>query len=133
MKALSSVAVVLKGFDPKLLTNFLETEIKNFDDLTRHLNQYDTIWKKIIPSAKDFDYVKDMASELSRIQNKGTLGNVSEDLISDTIKNIPKEGGLREAFLDMWLEAQGKSVKNDPDNTQRVVVKDTKTGENIYT
>ena len=130
MKALSSVAVVLKGFDPKLLTNFLETEIKNFDDLTRHLNQYDTIWKKIIPS-KDFDYVKDMASELSRIQNKGTLGNVSEDLISDTIKNIPKEGGLREAFLDMWLEAQGKSVKNVPDNTQRVVVKDTKTGENI--
>jgi len=32
MKALSSVAVVLKGFDPKLLTNFLETVIKNFDD-----------------------------------------------------------------------------------------------------
>lgn len=131
MKALSSVAVVLKGFDPKLLTNFLETEIKNFDDLTKHLNQYDTIWKKIIPSVKDFDYVRDMASELSRIQNKGTLGNVSEDLISDTIRNIPKEGGLREAFLDMWLEAQGKSVKNVPDNTQRVVVKDTKTGENI--
>ena len=49
MKALSSVAVVLKGFDPKLLTNFLETEIKNFDDLTRHLNQYDTIWKKNYP------------------------------------------------------------------------------------
>ncbi len=51
-----------------------------------------------------------MASELSRIQNKGALGNVSEDLISGTIRNIPKEGGLREVFLDMWLESQGKSM-----------------------
>ena len=131
MKALSSVAVVLKGFDPKLLTNFLETEIRNFDDLLRHLDQYDSIWKKIIPSTVDFDFVKDMASELARIQNKGTLGKVPEDLILETLRGIPKEGGLREAFLDMWLEAQGKTVKNVPDNTQRVVVVDAKTGDNI--
>ena len=131
MKALSSVAVVLKGFDPKLLTNFLETEIRNYDDLSRHLNQYDSLWRKIIPSTKDFDYVKDMASELSRIQTKGTLNQLDEKLIKDILKGIPEEGGLREAFLDMWLESQGKSIKNVPDNTQRVVVKDVKTGENV--
>ena len=78
MKALSNVAVVLKGFDPKLLTNFLETEIRNYDDLSRHLNQYDSLWRKIIPSTKDFDYVKDMASELSRIQSKNTLNQLDE-------------------------------------------------------
>lgn len=131
MKSLSNVAVVLKGFDPKLLTNFLETEIRNFDDLNRHLNQYESIWKKIIPSSKDFDYVKDMASELTRIQTKGTLNQLDEKLIKDILKGIPEEGGLREAFLDMWLESQGKSIKNVPDNTQRVVVKDVKTGENV--
>ena len=85
-------------------------KVADFDDLTRHLNQYDSIWRKIIPSTKDFDYVKDMAAELSRIQNKGALGNLSEDLISDIIRGIPKEGGLREVFLDMWLESQGKSM-----------------------
>ena len=131
MKALSNVAVVLKGFDPKLLTNFLETEIRNYDDLSRHLNQYDSLWRKIIPSTKDFDYVKDMASELSRIQSKNTLNQLDEKLMKDLLKGIPEEGGLREAFLDMWLESQGKSIKNVPDNTQRVVVKDVKTGENV--
>jgi hypothetical protein len=131
MKALSNVAVVLKGFDPKLLTNFLETEIRNYDDLSRHLNQYDSLWRKIIPLTKDFDYVKDMASELSRIQSKNTLNQLDEKLMKDILKGIPEEGGLREAFLDMWLESQGKSIKNVPDNTQRVVVKDGKTGENV--
>jgi hypothetical protein len=131
MKALSSVAVVLKGFDPKLLTNFLETEIKNFDDLLKHLDQYDSIWKKIIPSTVDFDFVKDMVFELSKVQNKGTLGKLDEKLMRDILRGIPEEGGLREAFLDMWLEAQGKTVKNVPDNTQRVVVVDAKTGDNI--
>ena len=131
MKALSSVAVVLKGFDPKLLTNFLETEIINFSDLAKHLDQYDSLWRKIIPSTKDFDFVKDMASELSKVQNKGTLNKLDEKLMRDILKGIPEEGGLREAFLDMWLESQGKSVKNVPDNTQRVVVVDAKTGDNI--
>ena len=103
----------LKQEQPKITLNrfFADLEkVDDFDDLTRHLNQYDSIWRKIIPSTKDFDYVKDMASELSRIQNKGALGNVSEDLISGTIRYIPKEGGLREVFLDMWLESQGKSM-----------------------
>ena len=103
----------LKQEQPKITQNRFNADLEkvdDFDDLTRHLNQYDSIWRKIIPSTKDFDYVKDMASELSRIQNKGALGNVSEDLISGTIRYIPKEGGLREVFLDMWLESQGKSM-----------------------
>jgi hypothetical protein len=83
-------------------------KVKDFNELANHLNQYDSLWRKTIPSTIDFDFVKEMASELARVQNKGTLGQVPEDLILETLKGIPVEGGLREVFLDIWLEAQVK-------------------------
>ena len=93
-----------------LQNKFIEDlkKVKDFNDLVKHLNQYDSLWRTIIPPTRDFDYVKDMASELARIQNKGTLGQVPESLMSDTLKGIPVEGGLREVFLDLWLGAQEK-------------------------
>ncbi len=87
--------------------------VKDFDDLVRHLNQYDSLWRRVIGTNKDFNFVKDMASEFARIQNKGNLGKVPEDLISETLRGIPKEGGLREAFLDIWIESQGKSINKN--------------------
>ena len=102
--------IKLKQQDPKNGFNADLEKVAHFKDLTRHLEQYDSTWKKIIPSTTDFEYVKDMASELTRIQNKGTLGKVPEGLIFEILRGIPEEGRLREAFLDMWLDAQGKSI-----------------------
>lgn len=80
--------------------------VKNFDDLVKHLNEYNVLWKTMLPASKDFDYVKDMASELARIQNKGNLSSVDEKSMSDILKGIPVEGRLRELFLDMWIDSQ---------------------------
>lgn len=129
-KSLSTATPLLKSFDSKLLTNFFETEIRNFDDLSKHLDQYEDIWSKVIPPSRDFDFVRDMASELNRIEKLGKLSEVSEENMDKILKGIPPEGDLRQTFMDMWLESTGKQVDEIVD-VRREVVTDLKSGENI--
>lgn len=129
-KSLSTATPLLKSFDSKLLTNFFETEIRNFDDLSKHLDQYEDIWGKVIPPSRDFDFVRDMSSELDRIEKSGKLSEVSEEMMDDILKGIPPEGDLRQTFMDMWLESTGKQVDEIVD-VRREVVTDPESGENI--
>lgn len=80
--------------------------VKTFDDLVKHLNEYHVLWRTMFTASRDFDYVRDMASELARIQNQGNLSSIDQKLMSDILKGIPVEGGLRELFLDLWIDSQ---------------------------
>ena len=53
----SSIGKAIKNVDPKLATNFLNAEIKNLDDLARHLNDYKSLWKSM---GINWDYANDV-------------------------------------------------------------------------
>jgi hypothetical protein len=55
---LSGGGTSLKNFDPKILTNFLEVELKSYGDIVKHLDDFDVIWKSIIKNDAIFIQAK---------------------------------------------------------------------------
>jgi hypothetical protein len=129
-KSLPTAVPLLKIFDSKLLTNFFETEIRNFDDLAKHLNDYENIWAKVLPADANFNFIRNMTIQLARIERNGNLSTLSEETMNRILRNIPIEGDLRKTYMDMWLESTGKTVDKTVD-VRREVVTDPKSGENI--
>ena len=125
---LSGAGASLKNFDPKILTNFLEGELKSYDDIVKHLDDFDVIWKSIIKNdaifiqaKKLFKLMRDIdAGKSSKYKN---VGELPEEMFMNYLTGVTRKGGLRDQFLDLWLTSKGKTPKYAPDSSQKVVVK----------
>ena len=123
----SSVAKAIKNVDPKLATNFLNSEIKNLDDLARHLNDYKSLWKSM---GIDWDYANDVVVTLYRYQKKGILKNISDSDMLALINDLPRQGDLRGMVFDLWKESKGSYIPPKT-KSQTIVVTKGVDGQNV--
>ena len=123
----SSVAKAIKNVDPKLATNFLNSEIKNLDDLARHLNDYKSLWKSM---GIDWDYANDVVVSLYRYQKKGILKNISDSDMLAIINDLPRQGDLRGMVFDLWKESKGSYIPPKT-KSQTIVVTKGVDGQNV--
>ena len=123
----SSIAKAIKNVDPKLATNFLNAEIKNFDDLARHLNDYKSLWKSM---GINWDYANDAVIAISRWEENGFIKQVSDNQMLKIINDLPLEGDLRGMVFDLWKESKGSYI---PPKTkvQSIVVTKGVDGQNV--
>ena len=80
--ASSSVSKAIKNVDPKLATNFLNSEINTFDDLAKHLNDYKSLWKSM---GIDWDYANDAILSFKKWSDTGFLKSADDKLILQVI------------------------------------------------
>ena len=85
--------------------NFYNTEIKSFDDLAKHLNDYKSIWKAM---GIDWDYANDVVLNFNKWSKSGYLKTADDKLILQVINDLPKEGDLRGIVFDLWKENKNK-------------------------
>ena len=125
--ASSSVAKAIKNVDPKLATNFLNSEINTFGDLAKHLNEYKSLWKSM---GIDWDYANDAVLSFKKWSDSGFLKTADDKLILQVINDLPAEGDLRGMVFDLWKESKGKytPAKTNPKTT---IVTKSNTGENV--
>ena len=123
----SAVAKAIKNVDPKLATNFLNAQINNFDDLSKHLNDYKSIWRSM---GIDWDYANDVVINLNRWKQTGYLKNVSDKDMLAIINDIPVEGDLKGMVFDLWKESKGATPSKKTDFEDVVIVK-SKSGDNV--
>jgi hypothetical protein len=123
----SAVAKAIKNIDPKLATNFLNTEIKSFDDLSKHLNDYKSIWKS---TGIDWDYTNKAILSFKKWSDSGFLKTADDKLILQVINDLPTEGDVRGIAFDLWKKSKGTYSPTKP-KSQTIVVKDKKSGNNI--
>jgi len=123
----SSVAKAIKNVDPRLANNFLSTEIKNLDDLAKHLNDYKSLWKSM---GIDWDYANDVVLSLSSWDKSGKLKTISNTDILAIINDLPIQGDLRGMVFDFWKESKGLYIPPKP-KTQNIVVTRGVNGENV--
>jgi hypothetical protein len=77
--------------------------VKTFEDLVEHLNEYKSFWKS---KGIDWDYVNDVAISFNNWSNSGKLNKISEDDILAIINDLPTDFDLRGVFFDIWKEGQ---------------------------
>jgi hypothetical protein len=123
----SSVAKAIKNVDPKLATNFLNSEIKNFDDLARHLNDYKSLWKSM---GINWDYANDAVIAISRWEENGFIKQVSDDQMLKIINDLPTQGDLRGMVFDLWKESKGSYIPPKT-KSQTIVVTKGVDGQNV--
>ena len=123
----SAVSKAIKNIDPKLATNFLNSEIITFNDLAKHLNEYKSLWRAM---GIDWDRANDAILALKRYSDTGFLKTADDKLILQVINDLPTEGDLRGIVFDLWRKSKGtytpKNIKS-----KSVVVKNKKSGQNI--
>ena len=85
--------------------NFYNTEIKSFDDLAKHLNDYKSIWKS---KGIDWDYANDAISFFKTSSDNGFLKTADDKLILQVINDLPTEGDLKGIVFDLWKESKNK-------------------------
>ena len=123
----SGISKAIKNVDPKLATNFLNTELKSFDDIVKNLNDYKVLW---INSGIDWGKTNKIILSLKKYSDTGFLKTANTDLILQVINDLPLEGDLRGIAFDLWQKSKGtytpKNVKS-----KSVVVKNKKSGQNI--
>lgn len=86
--------------------NFLNTEIKSFDDLGKHLNDYKSIWKS---TGIDWDYTNKVVINFKKWSDSGFLKTADDKLILQVINDLPTEGDLKGIVFDLWKESKNKN------------------------
>ena len=85
--------------------NFYNTEIKSFDDLAKHLNDYKSIWKS---TGIDWDYTNKVVINFKKWSDSGFLKTADDKLILQVINDLPTEGDLKGIVFDLWKESKNK-------------------------
>ncbi len=122
--------VTLKSFDQlNTFTKFINTEINSIDDIIKHVNEFDEMWRIVLPNVKNWDALKNNLKKLKAIQDKGNLKNISEDVwIKQVLTGFPEKGGMRDMVNDMWRIANGKNPYLPQKVETRIVKTDPNTG-----
>jgi len=125
--ASTSISKAIKNSDPKLATNFLNSEINTFDDLAKHLNEYKSLWRSM---GIDWDYANDAILSFKKWSDTGFLKSADDKLILQVINDLPVEGDLRGMVFDLWKDSKGKYTPPKSKNQTTIVSKSNK-GENV--
>ena len=83
-----------------------KSQIKSFDDLAKHLNDYKSIW---ISMGIDWDYANDAILSFKKWSDTGFLKTADDKLILQVINDLPPEGDLRGMVFDLWKESKNKN------------------------
>jgi hypothetical protein len=95
--------------DIKVLEEFINREITNVGDMIKHIDDFDAMWKTIIPQLNTVRLKKSLAI-LEEVADADQLKNIPEDIfLSKVLPSYPKKGGMRDMVYDMWLSARGES------------------------
>mgnify|MGYP001199177648 CR=1 FL=1 len=85
--------------------------IESFGDLSKHLDEFDDIWKYLLPEdTAVVNKIDDLISALNDSQKKEKLINTNEVEVLETLLNFPKEDGLREIVLKLYTKYK-KEIK----------------------
>jgi len=137
--------VTLKSFDDLgNFTKFINREISNVDDIIKHLDEFDTLWRVVSPNVKNWTGVKNNLNKLKKLSDSGNLKNIPEDVwMIEVLPGFPEKGGMRDIVNDMWRNANGKNpylpqkvetriVTTDPNTGALVVGTKSETGVTVY-
>ena len=124
----SGISKAIKNVDTTLATNFLNSELKSFDDIARNLNEYRRLW---INSGIDWEKTNDIIGALKRYSDTDFLKSANKDLILQVINDLPLEGDLRGIAFDLWQKSRGTPTNVKPKNQTFVVSKSKTSGENV--
>ena len=121
--------IKLKSFeDIKILEDFMNRKIRNVDDILKHVDDFDTMWKIIIPNL-DTTALRRQLGFLKEVVDADQLKNIPKDiLLNDILPSFPKKGGMRDMVYDMWLVSRGES-RLLPATTETRVLKVDDAGE----
>ena len=91
-----------------IINNFnkSKSEIKSFDDLAKHLNEYKSLWRAM---GIDWDRANEAILALKRYSDTGFLKTADDNLILQVINDLPVEGDLRGMVFDLWKESKNKN------------------------
>jgi hypothetical protein len=79
-----------------------KSNIKTFDDLLKHLQEYKDIWKKILDDS-EWKYLNDTLMDLSKLESKGKIKNLKTMVSKEEfLTAMPREGGMFEIMYDLW-------------------------------
>jgi len=101
----------LKTIDPKILTNYLNFKITNFNDLSKHIDEFAGVWKQLIPASVDLVKVNSFIKSLDYMANTGHLKNVEIEDFIKALVDIPTEGGMRETVVELFDESRLGKVR----------------------
>ena len=137
--------VTLKSFDDLgNFTKFINSEISNVDDIIKHLDDFDSLWRVVLPNVKNWAGVKNNLNKLKTLMDSNKLKDIPEEIwVSKVLPGFPEKGGMRDIVNDMWRTANGKSpylpqkvetriVTTDPNTGALVVGTKSETGVTVY-
>ena len=122
--------VTLKSFDQlDTFTKFINMEINSIDDIIKHADEFDDMWRIVLPNVKNWDALKNNLKKLKTLQDNGKLKNITEDVwIKQVLPGFPERGGMRDMVNDMWRIANGKNPYLPQKIETRIVKTDPNTG-----
>jgi len=82
-----------------------KSEIKSFDDLEKHLNDYKSLWKSM---GINWDYSNEVVSSFRRWEENGFLKKADDKNILAIIIDLPAQGDLRGMVFDLWKDSKIK-------------------------
>lgn len=137
--------VSLKSFDDLgTFTKFVNREIKNVDDIIKHFDEFNKLWRVVLPNVKNWTGLENNLKKLKKITDSGNLNTIPKDVwINKILPGFPEKGGMRDMVNDMWRTANGKSpylpqkvetriVTTDPNSGALVVGTKSETGVVTY-
>lgn len=103
--------VSLKSFDDLgTFTKFVNREIKNVDDIIKHFDEFNTLWRVVLPNVKNWTGLENNLKKLKKITDSGNLNTIPKnEWIDDVLPGFPEKGGMRDMVDDMWRKANGKN------------------------
>ncbi len=117
----------LKGFDAfadfeKRFAKMLNTEIRGIDDLIKHFDEYNDIWKVALGNAGDLAKVKRSLQKVKTLMSDGDKWkNFPEERFfpykradgsssPGILAAFPDRGGMRQMIYNSWLSANGRNL-----------------------
>lgn len=121
--------VSLKSFNQlDTFTKFLNREINNVDDIIKHVDDFEDMWK-IIDKNLNTVLLKSNLIKLKKVIELDKLKNISQEELKLFLKGFPYQGGMQDIIYDMWAKSKGLSTSLPQKVDNRVVKLDPKTKE----
>jgi hypothetical protein len=121
--------VSLKSFNQlDTFTKFLNREINNVDDIIKHVDDFEDMWK-IIDKNLNTVLLKSNLIKLKKVIELDRLKNMSQEDLKIFLKGIPVKGGMQDIIYDIWAKSKGLSTNLPQKVDNRVVKLDPKTKE----
>ena len=121
--------VTLKSFDDLgNFTKFINTEIRNVDDIIKHLDEFEALWRVVAPNVANWTGVKNNLIKLKQLSDSDKLKTIPEDVWVLGLPGFPEKGGMRDIVNDMWRIANNKNPYLPQKVETRIVTTDPNTG-----